>query len=286
MTNEAGLLSSSCTDVEGCEHLVPPACVAAWPLREALEALALSRVLCDPPPTSPSQGWSMEGAGRGEPGRVGHPQHLHHRSETCLQPWLDKYFLAKDTQGVTLSICSPLCSATGESLASLFQGAGWSLGMDTGALLGRSLGREHVFPSVRTAWLRVKVALLTRQLSRGSQYISLKMSFPSPGGLSPPAPEPQGWWESSSAHTFSYIPRPPWAPRGPANSQVKCPPLLIGSQTRHGRGVQNSAPFRPRPPTPTPSGASSSLGWRLPCPFPASPALSQPPPSPAIPSSQ
>lgn len=99
-----------------------------------------------PLPTSPSQGWRMEGAGRGEPGQGGHPQHLHHRSETCLEPWLDKYFFAKDTQGVTLCICYPLCSATGESLASLFQGAGWSLGMDTGALLGRSLGRQQVFP--------------------------------------------------------------------------------------------------------------------------------------------
>lgn len=191
MINEAGFWSSSCADVEGREHLAPPACVAAWPLREAL---ALSRVLCDPPPTSPSQGWRMEGAGWGEPGQGGHPQHLHHRSETCLEPWLDKYFFAKDTQGVTLSICYPLCSATGESLASLFQGAGWSLGMDTGALLGGSLGREQVFPSVRMAWLQVKVVLFTCQLSRGSQYISLKMSFPSPGGLSPPAPEPQGWW--------------------------------------------------------------------------------------------
>ena len=120
---------------EGREHLAPTGgmalgrCRKLWPRPTDS---ATPHLLCLPWRCVMGRG---AGLGRMSPP----PRHLHHGPETCLQSQLDKRFAVKETQGVTLSICSPLHSATEDRLASLLQGGGQSPPMDSGTFWAESL---------------------------------------------------------------------------------------------------------------------------------------------------
>lgn len=134
--------SSSCADVKDVNIWLPRRHGA----RSLQEALAPSHGLGDSPPPLPLEDGALGGGeqGWGERPRP-RPWHLHQGPETCLQSQLDKRFSVKETQGVTLSICSPLHSATEERLASLLQGGGQSLPMDSGTLR-REPGQKACVP--------------------------------------------------------------------------------------------------------------------------------------------
>lgn len=126
---------------EGREHLAPTGgmalgrCRKLWPRPMDL---ATPHLLCLP-------GMVRWRAGSGAGENVPPPRHLHQGPETCLQSQLDKCFSVKETQGVTLSICSPLHSATEKRLASLLQGGGQSPLMDSGTLR-REPGQKACVP--------------------------------------------------------------------------------------------------------------------------------------------
>ena len=114
------LVEQQLCSCEGREHLAPTGgmalgrCRKLWP-RPTVSATP--HLLCLPRRCVMGRG---AGLGRMSPP----PRHLHQGPETCLQSQLDKRFSVKETQGVTLSICSPLHSATEDRRASLLQGGG------------------------------------------------------------------------------------------------------------------------------------------------------------------
>lgn len=117
-------------------------CGKLWPLVPGL---------CDSPcpPLYPRGGAWLEGAGlAGE----NHPDPS--ISITDQKPAFSPGW-TKETQGVTLLICYPLCSATGEGFASLFQGAGQTLGMGRGEILGGRAWAESL-SSHQGGWLGSK----------------------------------------------------------------------------------------------------------------------------------
>lgn len=125
--------SSSCADVEDVNIWLPQ---AAWRSAAAGSSGPIPRTR-RLPTSSASRGWCVC-VGLAGPGRTPTPppyptRHLHQGRETCLRSRPDKRFSVKETQGVTLSVCSPPHSAA-ERLASLLQGGGQSLAMDRGTL--------------------------------------------------------------------------------------------------------------------------------------------------------
>ena len=134
---------------EGCEHLAPAGGVALGCCRKLWLRPTDSvtpHLLCLP---GVVRGAGQAGLKR-TPTPTPYPWHLHQGWETCLRSRPDKRFSVEETQGVTLSVCSPLHSAAEERLASLLQGWGQSLAMDRGTLR-QELGREPV--SHQRGWL-------------------------------------------------------------------------------------------------------------------------------------
>lgn len=90
----------------------------------------------------------MEGGaspvGRARPGRTSRHFLADQKPAFCLGG--TNASLPKETQGVTLLVCYPLCSGLGRALPLSSRTLGGSSGKDRGALLGRSPGRQPVVP--------------------------------------------------------------------------------------------------------------------------------------------
>lgn len=130
--------------MKGRKHLAPPACRVVWRLPQALvprtlcfgaRACRRSHLTCllsPPDGVQRDRGVARRGAAgrlaRIRPGRAS--QHPQRGSDTCLQSRLNKslLFAKRRPEELTLFICYHLVSATGESFAHLFLGAGWFLG--------------------------------------------------------------------------------------------------------------------------------------------------------------